>query len=183
LQRRRLRGIFMMSRSPLLGQGGDYASNKHFRAKYINLSGPLRKEDSADCPPRDGNSRWSEAIGRGSLTLPCLLLLFFASTLGAQTPRLSLVPFASGFTQPVFLTSAKDHSERTFIVEQVGRIRVTQPGATTSTVFLDITSKVLFGDERGLLGLTFHPQFAANGRYYVNYTQKPDGSTVVAEYP
>jgi hypothetical protein len=111
-----------------------------------------------------------------------LLQLGLVTTLHAQTLRLSLVPFASGFTEPVLLTSAKDQSDRKFIVEQVGRIRVMQPGATTSTLFLDVTSKVLFGDERGLLGLTFHPQFATNGRYYVNYTQKPDGATVVAEY-
>jgi glucose/arabinose dehydrogenase len=95
---------------------------------------------------------------------------------------LSLAPLISGLTQPVFLTSAKDQTDRKFILEQVGRIRVMQPGATTATLFLDITSKVLFEGERGLLGLTFHPQFAANGRYYVNYTRRPDGATVVAEY-
>ena len=57
-----------------------------------------------------------------------------------------------------------------------------RPGATTPTVFLDITSKVLSGGEQGLLGLAFHPQFATNSRFFVNYTRQPDGATVIAEY-
>src|SRR5215475_12384379 len=113
----------------------------------------------------------------------CLLvILFFFTTLEAQTPRISLVPVLSGLSQPLFLTSAKDGSNRRFIVEQIGRIRVLQPGATSPTLFLDISSKVLSGGERGLLGLTFHPQFFTNGLFYVNYTRRPDGATVVAEY-
>src|SRR6185436_12360773 len=63
-----------------------------------------------------------------------------------------------------------------------GRIRVLEPGATTATLVLDLTSRVLYGGERGLLGLAFHPQFASNRRFYVNYTRQPDGATVVAEY-
>ena len=73
-------------------------------------------------------------------------------------------------------------NEPAVVIEQGGRIRVVQPAATTSTVFLDITSRVLSGGERGLLGLAFHPQFATNRRIYVNYTRIPDGATVVAEY-
>jgi glucose/arabinose dehydrogenase len=49
-------------------------------------------------------------------------------------------------------------------------------------VFLDITSLVLSGGERGLLGLAFHPGYATNRRFFVNYTRRPDGATVVAEY-
>jgi glucose/arabinose dehydrogenase len=49
-------------------------------------------------------------------------------------------------------------------------------------LYLDITSRVLSGGERGLLGLAFHPQFSSNRRFYVNYTRRPDGATVVAEY-
>ena len=41
---------------------------------------------------------------------------------------------------------------------------------------------MLDGGERGLLGLAFHPQYAVNGRFFVNYTRKPDGATVIAEY-
>src|SRR5204862_2227784 len=63
-----------------------------------------------------------------------------------------------------------------------GRIKVLAYGATTPSVFLDITSKVLFGGEQGLLGLAFHPQFATNSRFFVNYTRQADGATVIAEY-
>jgi hypothetical protein len=88
----------------------------------------------------------------------------------------------SGLNQPVFITNAKDGTNRKFIIEQVGRIRVLQPGATTSTLLLDVSSRVLFGGERGLLGLTFHPQFSTNRRFYVDYTRQPDGATIIAEY-
>ena len=49
-------------------------------------------------------------------------------------------------------------------------------------MFLDITSRVLSGGERGLLGLAFHPQFATNSRFFVNYTRQADGAIVIAEY-
>jgi len=109
----------------------------------------------------------------------CLSLLLTSPAL-AQLPVLE--PFLVGLQQPVFLTHAGDGSDRKFIVEQGGRILVVQPGSTTPTVFLDIRSRVLSGGERGLLGLAFHPQYAANGRFFVNYTRQTDGATVVAEY-
>jgi glucose/arabinose dehydrogenase len=98
----------------------------------------------------------------------------------AQLPVLET--FVTGLQQPVLLTHAGDGSDRKFIVEQAGRILVVQPGSTTPTVFLDIRSRVLSGGERGLLGLAFHPQYAANGRLFVNYTRQIDGATVIAEY-
>jgi glucose/arabinose dehydrogenase len=108
--------------------------------------------------------------------------LLFSSGLHAQVPRIELQPLLSGLSQPIFLTSAPDGSARRFIVEQPGRIRVLQPGATASTVFLDIRDRLVAGGERGLLGLAFHPQFASNGRFFVNYTRRPDGATVIAEF-
>ena len=69
-----------------------------------------------------------------------------------------------------------------FVVEQPGRIQVLAVGATAPSLFLDITSKVLAGGERGLLGLAFHPQYATNSRFFVNYTRQTDGATVIAEY-
>jgi glucose/arabinose dehydrogenase len=60
---------------------------------------------------------------------------------------------------------------------------VAQPGASTTTVFLDITSRVLStGNEQGLLGLAFHPQYSVNGRFFVYYTRQTDGALVIAEY-
>jgi len=52
----------------------------------------------------------------------------------------------------------------------------------TPTVFLDIGTKFLWGGEQGLLGLTFHPQVDTNRRFFVNYTRKPDGATVIAQF-
>jgi hypothetical protein len=49
-------------------------------------------------------------------------------------------------------------------------------------VFLDISAKVVSGGEQGLLGLTFHPQFTSNRRFFVDYTRKADGATVIAQY-
>ena len=49
-------------------------------------------------------------------------------------------------------------------------------------MFLDITTRVLAGGERGLLGLAFHPGFASNRRFFVDYTRRPDGAIVIAEY-
>jgi glucose/arabinose dehydrogenase len=96
--------------------------------------------------------------------------------------RIELAPVLSGLNSPVFVTNAHDGSGRLFIVEQPGTIKVLQPNASQPTVFLDISSKVLFGGERGLLGLTFHPQFRNNRRFFVNYTRQTDGATVIAEY-
>jgi glucose/arabinose dehydrogenase len=113
-----------------------------------------------------------------------LLALAFMSTRAAAqgVPAVTLEPVLSGLSSPVLLTNAGDGSNRLFVIEQPGRIQVLQPGGATPTVFLDITAKVLAGGERGLLGLAFHPQFKANRRLFVNYTRRPDGATVIAEY-
>ena len=82
--------------------------------------------------------------------------------------KIALKEIAHGLKRPVLLVGApNDPRRRLFIVEQPGRIRVLQPGATTTTVFLDIVSKVLSGGERGLLGLAFHPQFKTNRRFFI----------------
>lgn len=96
--------------------------------------------------------------------------------------NITLENVLSGLDNPVFVTNARDGSRRLFVVEQPGRIKILDPGSSSPTVFLDITSKVLGGGERGLLGLAFHPQFESNRRFFVNYTRRPDGATVIAEY-
>ncbi|HSC70171.1 MAG TPA: PQQ-dependent sugar dehydrogenase, partial [Candidatus Methylomirabilis sp.] len=102
--------------------------------------------------------------------------------LGTPAAALELQPVIAGLANPLYLTSARDGTNRLFILEQPGRIDVVQPGGTTPAVFLDITAKVLSGGEQGLLGLAFHPRYAINRRFFVNYTRRPDGATVVAEY-
>jgi glucose/arabinose dehydrogenase len=89
----------------------------------------------------------------------------------------------TGLSNTVYVTNSHDGTNRLFVIEKIGRIRVAQPGATTTTIFLDIISRVLSsGSEQGLLGLAFHPQYSINGRFFVNYTRQTDGATVVAEY-
>lgn len=99
------------------------------------------------------------------------------------TDAVRLIPIVtSGLENPLFLTQAGHESERLFVVEQPGRIRVLEGHSLLPAPFLDITKIVLPGGERGLLGLAFHPDYHHNGRFFVNYTRKPDGATVVAEY-
>src|SRR5712691_6988604 len=125
------------------------------------------------------------------MTAPKLLGLGIAivSALGAvlasfeaAAASITLVPVLSGLASPLLVTNAHDGSQRLFVVEQGGVIKVLQPGGSSPTVFLDITSRVLSGGEQGLLGLTFHPQYPTNGRFFVNYTRRPDGATVIGEY-
>ena len=93
-----------------------------------------------------------------------------------------LEPVLMDLASPVYVTHAGDGSQRLFVLERAGRILVLQPGGTVPSVFLDIQSRVLSGGERGLLGLAFHPDYARNRRFFVNYTRDPDGTTVIAEY-
>jgi glucose/arabinose dehydrogenase len=97
------------------------------------------------------------------------------------TPALTTVRVAGGLADPVDLQAAPGDRARLFVVEQGGRIRLIRGGTLLSTPFLDIAGRVRAGGEQGLLGLAFHPQYAANGRFYVNYTDR-SGDTHVAEF-
>src|SRR5688572_23968500 len=70
-----------------------------------------------------------------------------------------LAPLLSGLDDPVFVTHAGDGSGRLFIVEQSGKIRISKDGELLPTPFLDVASRIVSGGERGLLGMTFHPDF------------------------
>ena len=74
-----------------------------------------------------------------------------------------------GLSSPVYLT-APSGDPRLFIVEQPGRIRIVKNGALLPTPFLDITSRVVSGGERGFLSMAFDPAYATTGRFYVYYT-------------
>ena len=88
----------------------------------------------------------------------------------------------SGLTEPVDIQNAGDGSDRLFIIEQQGRIRVLAAGQLLDTPFLDITDRVDdSSNEMGLLGLAFHPDYSKNGYFYINYTED-GGDTVIARY-
>lgn len=97
-----------------------------------------------------------------------------------------LVAFADGFTRPLYLTHAGDGSRRLFVVEQGGKVWIIQDGARLPEPFLDISVEVSQEavaptgyTERGLLGLAFHPNYAQNGIFFVDYTDR-SGNTVLA---
>lgn len=114
------------------------------------------------------------------ISLVCLMVFFY--TLGhGQSPSISLSTFSTGYNDPVDLTHAGD--DRIFVVEQDGRIWVLdQQGTKNTTPFINIDPRVNSGaNERGLLGLAFHPDYAQNGYFYVNYSNS-SGSTVVSRF-
>jgi glucose/arabinose dehydrogenase len=82
---------------------------------------------------------------------------------------IQLIEVASGLSSPLYLTSPANDS-RLFVVEQAGRIRIIKNGQVLAQPFLDIVSRVSSGGERGLLSVAFHPSYAANGFFYVNFT-------------
>ena len=103
--------------------------------------------------------------------------------------QLELVPVASGFTNPLDLQApvepAGPPAGRLFVVEQGGRIRIIQGSQVLTSSFLDVRGRAgfTFGGETGLLGLAFHPQYATNRRFFVNYTSNAGGlHTVIAEF-
>lgn len=114
---------------------------------------------------------------RVALVIVSLMALLAPAQPAAAALPLTLV--AGGFDQPVYVTHAGD--ARLFVVEQTGRIKVIDGG--TTRVFLNLSNLITTaGGEQGLLGLAFHPSYAANGRFYVNYTRSSDGDTIIAEY-
>lgn len=97
----------------------------------------------------------------------------YSQTIGIES-------FATGFTSPVEITNAGD--SRLFVVQQSGQIKIlNSDGTIKPTSFLDLSSIISSGGERGLLGLAFHPNYATNGFFYVNYTNTA-GNTVIARY-
>jgi len=86
----------------------------------------------------------------------------------------------SGFDQPVHVTAPRSEPGRLYVVEQTGRIRIVRNGRVTGTL-LDLRSQVSCCGEQGLLSVAFHPRYARNRKYYVNYTDR-NGDTRVVEY-
>ncbi len=101
---------------------------------------------------------------------------------GQRTEAVRAVEIASGFDSPVHITAPRKEPKRLYIVERAGRIQVIENGKKRATPFLDIHGKVgSGGGEQGLLSVAFHPKYAKNRKFYVNYTNK-QGDTVIAEY-
>ncbi|MFO0835151.1 MAG: PQQ-dependent sugar dehydrogenase [Phycisphaerales bacterium] len=121
-----------------------------------------------------------------STMLAVVGLAIAAGAAHAQAP-LTTTRVVSGLVRPIGVFHAPGDYSRIFIIEKQGRIRILKNGVLLTTPFLDIDSIVTGGtsvsSEQGLLGLAFHPDYATNGKFYVNYTAVAgSGDTVVAEY-
>jgi glucose/arabinose dehydrogenase len=110
-----------------------------------------------------------------------------ADQTAAPWPGITLQPIASGFARPSYIANAGDGSQRLFIVEQAGSVRILPPaGSTLTAPFLDISDRVRSpnngGDnEEGLLSIAFPPDYAASGIFYAYYTAA-DGNNRVARF-
>jgi glucose/arabinose dehydrogenase len=108
--------------------------------------------------------------------------LFFSNTFSQV---ITVSALSTGFTRPVCIqNSGMPNDDRLFVIEKAGRIRIIDrvTGTVTVTPFLNITSRVgSSGNEQGLLGLAFHPDYANNGYFYVDYTNL-SGRTIIARY-
>lgn len=102
-------------------------------------------------------------------------------------PALELVTITDGFDAPILVTHAPGDTERLFVVELGGLIRIVRDGAIEDAPFLDLSTKVIRShSEQGLLGLAFHPSFDETGLFYVHYSapngNPGSGDTLIEEY-
>jgi glucose/arabinose dehydrogenase/plastocyanin len=111
------------------------------------------------------------------IVVSCLPVSTMAATQapGQESTSVGLQLVAEGLTSPVTLLSSPDGTNRVFIVDQIGVIRILTPdGELLEEPFLDLRSKMVKlrdqFDERGLLGLVFHPDFGENGHFFVYYS-------------
>jgi glucose/arabinose dehydrogenase len=109
-----------------------------------------------------------------------LLVLCLYSIIGFSQ-IIALQSFATGFSSPTDIAHPVNDS-RLFVVQQAGLIRILNSNGTINpTPFINLASVISTGNERGLLGLAFHPNYATNGLFFVNYTNTA-GNTVIARY-
>src|SRR5690606_7031639 len=177
------------------GQAGVYAS----RAARSPRSGPARALSSV--ASRTRLRTWPCTCGcahrcvtfRDALPHPpplpmrsapfLVLALALCTPAAAQSLQVAF-PSLPTFPNPVDLQAPDDGSNRLFVVEQAGYIRVfeNRDDVSQAATFLDIDARVTSGGETGLLGLAFDPDFASNGYFYVNYTAASPLRTVISRF-
>lgn len=120
---------------------------------------------------------------RCKLILSFLISLVIASNVSAQLTMENAFPNLS-FSSPLDLQNSGDGTNRIFVVERAGRIKVfpNSSSVPSSKTFLDITDRVSSGGEMGLLGLAFHPDYENNGYFYVNYTVSNPRKTRISRF-
>jgi len=114
-----------------------------------------------------------------------IIILLFGVYLNAETNQLAVIRVAKVPAKAIYVTQPKKEKNRLFVVNQKGFIHIIKNEKTLKTPFLDISDRVhgslTPGSEEGLLGLAFHPDYADNGYFYVNYVNKND-STIVSRF-
>ena len=112
-----------------------------------------------------------------------MLVIFLPIMFLGQTKIVRAFPNLT-FANPVDIQHSTDNSNRLFIVSQNGIISVFEnvDGNSNFSVFLDISDRVTFGGEQGLLGLAFHPNYSSNGYFYLNYTTSSPRRTIISRF-
>lgn len=118
-----------------------------------------------------------------NLFIPIVFLTFSPGLIFGQIihPDYQLEIFIQGLSAPLGLENANDGSDRIFIVEKGGRIKIIENGNVLATPFLNISTLISTGGEQGLLGLAFHPDYSVNGYFYVHYTDL-DGDSQISRF-
>ncbi|HMT30394.1 MAG TPA: PQQ-dependent sugar dehydrogenase [Bacteroidia bacterium] len=119
------------------------------------------------------------------------LLISTINITSAQTVAVKLVEVTSGFTSPVGMATPDDGSNRLFVFEQGGKIKIVKNGKLLDEPFMDVSARLdglnIAYSEKGLLGMAFHPDYKTNGRFFLYYSAPLkqsgfDHKSVVAEY-
>lgn len=117
----------------------------------------------------------------------CVYLIFFIFFVSCEhdhnddtnnNTRIDFQQVGDGFVSPIGVVASPDNTKRLFVIDQAGKVWIIDSTGTKLGVpFIDLTSRLAplapAYDERGLLGLAFHPQFATNHRFYVYYQLPP----------
>ena len=139
----------------------------------------------SDCPPIDISSDLLVSIDEVVAAVDAALtgcpeadVCFGVPPAGGTS--LTTVTVATGLSQPLYVTAPPGDVNRIFIVEQRGRIRIVKDGELLPTPFLDLSAAVNSGGERGLFSLAFHPAYAENGEFFVDYTKKVEDDKLIS---
>ncbi len=120
------------------------------------------------------DTQWKATLS--SMAAAASALLFAIASISQShaqaVPPLDAIRVAGGFTAPDYVTAPPGDTSRLFVVQQSGQIRIINLPSrrVNATPYLDVSSEIAYGGEQGLLGLAFDPDYATNGRFYINYT-------------
>ncbi len=146
----------------------------------VVTEGPSPTSASATPSPTSGvepTAAGDTALGAGSRATTAAAL----ATVKVRPPAVRLSRVPGSYDEPTYVTAAPGDTSRLFIVEKTGAIRILKGGAVLPQPFLDISGQVSRGGEQGLLSMAFHPRYASNGLFYVNFTNT-NGDTRVVRY-